>query len=692
MNKISNHKKLNSKTNLICRLMNKFLLTGLFTLVFSYGFAQPKTKQKQPVKMPPVPSTAPYMAPALLNIAGETVSKEEFERVFRKNNYKDSANDEKSVREYLELYINYKLKVKEAETEKMDTSESFITELSGYRKQLSQPYLTDKEVSESLLKEAYNRLLYDVKASHILLQVKPEALPKDTLAVYNRIMKIREMIMKGADFGKMARDSSEDPSAKENSGDLGFFTGLQMVYPFESAAYNSKTGQVSMPIRTRFGYHLIKKLDERPAQGEMHAAHIMVKINKDATDSANLAAKNKINEAYAKLKSGIAWDSVVNNYSEDRGSAKRAGELSWFGTGRMVPEFEKAAFELTKDGDYSAPVKTAYGWHIIKRLGKRLVPTFDEKKAELKQAITRDSRNDMSKLSMINKIKGEYKFKENVVNKNAFINSLDTNLINGDWDLNKAEKFSAPLFSLTDSLDKVTTFTQQDLAKYISTHQSKRQGGSAQIIGNQLYDSWVGEELLAYEESKLDIKYADFRNLMKEYRDGILLFDLTDKKVWSKAVKDSAGLQEYYMENSSKYMWGDRVSATIYTFATADLAASFRKQLKKGKNSTIEIVNDLNSTNSANVSMREGKFSKGDNEIIDGITWTKGFSSDIVHDGKFMIVEVKEVIPAQAKHLDEAKGLITADYQNYLEKTWIAELRSKYPVKVNEEVLRTLWK
>ena len=673
--------------------MNKLLLSSLLIFIFAFSQAQTKTNPKQPVKMPPVPSTEPPMVPALLNISGETISKEEFERVFRKNNYKDSATDEKAVREYLELYINYKLKVKEAEAEKLDTSEAFISELAGYRKQLAQPYLTDKEVSDSLLREAYERLKKDVHASHILLQVKPEALPKDTLLAFNRIMKVREMIVKGGvDFAKMARDSSEDPSAKENSGDLGYFTGMQMVYPFESAAYRGKIGQVSMPVRTRFGFHLIKKLDERDAQGEMHVAHIMIKVTKESSDSANTAAKKKIEEAYAKLKSGTPWDSVVAVYSEDKGSAKRSGELSWFGTGRMVPEFEKTAFSLSKDGDYAAPVKTAYGWHIIKRLEKRTVPSFDDKKAELKQAITRDSRNDMSRLSMINKLKKEYKFAENVKNKNSFINSLDTNLLNGEWDLNAAEKFNLPLFMMTDSFGKTTTFTQQDFAKYVSTHQSKRDGLSPKIVGNQLYDSWIGEEVLAYEESRLDVKYADFRNLMKEYRDGILLFDLTDKKVWSKAVKDTVGIKEYYEQNKTKYMWGERVDATIYTFNTADQAASFRKQINKGKKSVTDIMNDINKDDATNVSMRNGRFSKGDNEIVDGVSWTKGLSSDVVRDGKNVIVDIKEIIAPQPKQLDEAKGLITADYQNYLEKTWIAELRAKYPVKVNEPVLRTLWK
>ena len=654
-----------------------------------------KQKLAKPVAAATAPAAAgkpaPQQDPVLLTVAGENIPRSEFDRVFRKNNNKDSTYDEKAVREYLDLYINYKLKVKEAEAQKLDTSESFITELAGYRKQLAQPYLTDKEVSENLIREAYDRLKKDVHASHILLKVSLDALPKDTLAVYNRIMKIREMITKGADFGKVARDSSEDPSAKDNSGDLGYFTGMQMVYPFETVAFNIKPGQVSMPVRTKFGYHLIKVIDIRNAQGEIHTAHIMVKLPKDAPDSASKAAKAKIDEAYAKLQSGVPWDTVVNKYSEDKSSVKKGGELSWFGTGKMVPEFETSAFALKKDGDYSAPIRTNYGWHIVKRLEKREVPPFEEKKGELKQAIMRDSRNEMSKTSMVNKIKKDYKFTEIPKNRDEFIASLDTNLLNGDWDLNKADKFNKPLFTLNDGTS-TKTYTQQDFAKYVSTHQSRHANSSPQMIGNELYNSYVTESLLAFEESKLDDKYVDFSNLMKEYRDGILLFDLTDQMVWSKAVKDTAGLKEFHDKKKNNYMWASRADAVIYTISNAAVAEDFHKQLKKAKYPVDTIIARINQATPNAISVKKGKFVKGDNEYVDKTPWVKGYGSDIKKGDQVILVEIKDVLPPEPKSLDEAKGLITADYQSYLEKNWIQELRGKYPVKVNEEVLKTMWK
>ena len=625
--------------------------------------------------------------PVLMTIGGTNISKSEFEKVYKKNN-KDVSYDSKSVKEYLELYINYKLKVKEAEEEKLDTSESFINELKGYRKQLAQPYMTDKDVTENLVKEAYDRMKKDVRASHILFKLAPDALPKDTLVAFNKAMKVREKLMKGGDFTALAKENSEDPSAKENAGDLGFFTGMQMVYPFESAAYNLKQGEISMPVRTKYGYHLIKVTDSRPAQGEIHTAHIMIKTaGTNDQDSVNMAAKHKIDEIYAKLKAGDKFDDLATQCSDDKGSARSGGILPWFGTGRMVPEFEKAAFELKADGDYSAPIKTSYGWHIIKRIEKRGIPTFEEKQNELKTMVARDSRAELSKNSLVLRIKKDYNFKETLKNKEDFINSLDSSLAKGEYDQSKSAAFTKPLFTIGDK-----TFTQTDFAEYLANHQTKKEGTVSQKIANMLYDQFVTESCLAYEEANLDKKYPDFKSLMQEYRDGILLFDLTDQKVWSKAMKDSAGLSKYYEMHKNAYLWGDRVDAVVYTCANKEIAASVRKMLKKKGATPSSIADEINKDSQLNLTIKEGKFSKGDNEIVDSVKWVKGLSPDLNRNSQICFVDIKEIIPPSPKSLDESKGLVTADYQTYLEKEWIETLRKKYPVTVNEQVLSTVGK
>lgn len=625
-------------------------------------------------------------ASVLMTISGTPVTLGEFKKVYLKNNQKEGAIDMKDVREYLELYINYKLKVREAEEEKLDTGATFINELKGYRKQLAQPYLTDREVTDALIREAYDRMQKDVHASHILINLNHDALPKDTLAAYNRVMKIRDMIIKGADFNKVARDSSNDPSAKDNGGDLGYFTGMQMVYPFETAAYITKPGQISMPVRTKFGYHIVKVHDMRDAQGEIVAAHIMVKLPSGASDSAAQVAKIKIDEIYGKLKNGEKFDDLAVKFSDDKGSAKNGGQLPPFGTGRMVPEFEKAAFALNNNGDFSEPVRTSYGWHIIRRLEKKPVPTFEEKKQDLKTMVGRDSRADVSKASMINRIKKEYGFKEVPKNKDLFINALDSSLVSGEWTADKMKNFNKSLFTFAGK-----TITQTDFARYIEDHQTKKGNSDARQIGYQLYQQFVDETCLQHEENQLETKYPEFKSLMQEYRDGILLFDLTDKKVWSKAVKDSAGLAGYYEKNKNNYMWDRRCDAIIYTCSNEKIASSALKLLKK-KKPMVEVLTTLNKDSQLNVNTKDGKFTKGENEIIDAIEWKTGLSPNMTRNNSVVFVDVIRILEPMPKTLDEAKGIITADYQNHLEKEWISSLRAKYPVTVNQDVLNSISK
>ncbi len=666
--------------------------------------------------------------PVLLTVAGEKITRSEFMRVYNKNNTKEDKYNQEAIREYLELYINYKLKVKEAEETRLDTIASFATELAGYRKQLAQPYLTDKEVTEQLIREAYERMKQDVHASHILVKVAPDALPSDTIEAWERISLVRQYVTgkgisasqlaayerklnsaikdpesragrlasvkalmnkpksSGNRFAEAARAVSEDPSVKDNGGDLGYFTSLMMVYPFETAAYSTKPGEVSMPVRTKYGYHLVRVNDVRQAVGEIHAAHIMIKCGPEASDSVERAARKRIDEIYAKVKAGENFEELAIQHSDDKGSAKSGGVLPWFGTGRMVPAFEKAAFALGKDNDLSKPVRTSYGWHIIKRLERRGIASFEEKKTDLKNRIARDSRSETSKTSMIARIKKESHFKEYLDSKESLIAALDTNLANGQWKASAVENMKKQLFRLGDK-----TYTQTDFAGYMESRQSRRSGTSPQAIGYQMYENYVNETCLAYEESLLDEKYPEFKSLMQEYRDGILLFDLTDKKVWSKAVKDTAGLEAYYEKNKEKYKWDKRLDAVIYTCADEKVASRVRKLLKKGK-PLADIREEVNKSSQLNLTVREDLFLEGDHEVVDSIAWEKGLGPDISHNGQIVFVKVREVLPPTVKKLDEARGLVTADYQNQLEKEWIGQLRNKYTVKVDEQVLGTIGK
>ncbi len=623
----------------------------------------------------------------LMTIGGNRVTVSEFENVYHKNNSKESATDAKSLNEYVDLFVNFKLKVKEAEELGLDTAKAFKDELAGYRKQLAQPYLTDKDVNEKLLQQTYNRLNEDVHAAHILVKVNENALPKDTLEAYNKIMKIRTRILKGEDFNKVAGEKgiSDDPSAVENGGDLGYFTALQMVYPFENAAYNTKVGEISMPVRTRYGYHILKVTDRRKAQGEVLVAHIMIRTPNNMSAEDSLKLYGKMVEIYTKLKAGEKFDELAQQYSDDKSSAKKGGELPWFGTGKMPQEFETAAFALKNKEDYSPIMRTKYGWHILKLIDKKGLASFDEMKNELKAKVTKDSRSQAGRSSLIAKIKTEYKFKENLKSRDEFYKIVDTTFFNGTWDAAKAAKFNKPIFNLNDKV-----YTQKDFAEYLASHQTQRPKTDPKVVIDPLYAQFVDESAIAYEEARLDQKYPEFKALMQEYRDGILLFELTDQKVWSKAVKDTTGAKDFYEKNKNNYMWDERAEATVYTASDDKVAKQLRALLKK-KKSEKEILEVINKDSQLNLAVETRVFNKGENEFVDK-NWNPGISEDLndAKNKKVVIVVVDKLLKPVPKLYVDSKGMVTADYQAYLEKEWINSLKKKYAVSIDKTVLATI--
>jgi peptidyl-prolyl cis-trans isomerase SurA len=624
----------------------------------------------------------------LMTVGSDKVSKQEFENVFKKNNSKLAANpDEKTLREYLDLYINFKLKVLEAKSYGMDTAVSFRKELAGYRKQLAAPYLTDKEVTEQLINEAYDRSKKEIRASHILINCKEDASAKDTLAAYNKIMAIRKKILeKKEDFGKVAMESSEDPSAKTNKGDLGFFSVFAMVYSFESACYKAKQGSITMPFRTKYGYHIVKVVDSRPAQGEVKVAHIMLRATAKLSKEDSLRNQNKINEVYKMLEGGQKFEELAKQYSEDKGSAKNGGILPVFGTGKMVPEFESEAFALKNVNDYSKPFATSYGWHIVKLIERKSLPTFDAAKADIKAKISRDSRADINKQSFIVKLKKEYKFTETPASLKKFYSKADSALALSAFKKPETINPKDPIFTIGTSV-----YTIADYADYLSQYQFNMLKDNMPKAKKEAYDNFVNKTLLDYEENKLDQKYPEFKTLMEEYRDGILLFELTDQKVWSAAVKDTAGLELFFEQNKVNYQWADRLDAKIYTCANEVIANDVRKLIKNKKISEDSLLRRINKTNPLNLAIKSDKFEKGENAIIDGIVWKKSVTPNIVANNTVVFVKVNAKLNAQTKALNEVRGTFTADYQNKLEKEWIGILKQKYPVQVDDTVFNTLF-
>lgn len=689
--------------------------------------------------------------PTLMTVAGQPVSRSEFESIYKKNN-KDAPVTKEALDEYLELFINYKLKVRAAEDLGMDTVTKFKSELAGYRSQLARPYLIDRGLNDQLMQEAYDRKKEEIRASHILVQVAPDASPEDTLAAWKRIEALRARVVGGEDFATVAKEKggSDDPSAKTNGGDLGYFSVLQMVYPFENAAYKTPVGQVSQPVRTKFGYHIIKVTDRRPAQGEIKVAHIMIRSTDQDSPEKQAAAEKKIEEAYSRIKSGeLSFSDAALKFSDDAATNTKGGELPPFTTGKMIPEFEAKAFALQSDGDMSTPFKTPYGWHIAKRLSYTPPPSFDEAKADLKTKIAHDSRAEITRKKFLSNLRTEYHFKEFPKDLMAVEKALDTTIFrkgtlvmdtllrkdaeqavvthNGlKYDRTitgvlKDGKMMSPLAKMQDKTvplpndtvvvrdleqgwtndrtrnAKLTkpvftidgkSYSQLELLDYI---QQKQRRGPVQPMSQYVkgqFDQFVDDQLLAFEDGNLEKKYPEFKMLMKEYRDGILLFELTDEKVWSKAVKDTAGLENYYTEHKGDFMYPVRYDLDIYTCANADVAKQVRGLLKKGKSGK-DLLAIVNKKDSTAVSIESGLFTKEEKPLIKDVT-LPGLTADVPADGKIIFAEMKKVVQPSAKPLSEARGLVTAAYQDQLEKDWIKELRAKYPVKVEQDVLYSI--
>jgi peptidyl-prolyl cis-trans isomerase SurA len=626
-------------------------------------------------------STADNEVYPIFSYGSKMVYNDEFVRVFNKNKREKIKPTQAEIEEYLELYVKFKLKVEEAYNLKMDTVPSFINELAGYRTQLAQPYLTDKSVTDMLVNEAYERSQLEVNASHLLINCPLDAKPADTLAAFQKIMSIRNRIVKnGEGFGKLAQDFSDDPSAKTNDGNLGYFTAFQMIYPFENAAFNVPIGEVSMPVRTQFGYHLVYVIDRRKTIGDIQVAHIMIKYyNDDQIDST----KQRIDAVYAKLKAGADWNTTVEEFSEDFNTNSKGGELTWFNrtTANIPTEFKDVAYTLKDKGDFAAPIKTKFGWHIIKKMDQKPLLTFDESRDALRRKVERDSRSELNKDVVVKRIKVENKF-EDLGGYIAVKDSFTEDLLQGKY--KKKEGTGKTLFTISSK-----KYTDGDFYTYVSANQS-RTNKSLDNAVLDFYNDFVKQRNLDYELSILETKYPDFRYIMQEYKDGILLFELTDRQVWSKAVEDTAGLEAYYAEHSDKYMWKERAAATIYSCKDAKSAKLAMKLAKKGKDDTA-IKTKCNAKDPLAVKTETKKYEKGSNSLLDKIDWKPGLYKLDGENDRVKFVQISEIILPTAKALSDNKGQATSDYQNVLEAKWIAALKAKYPVQVYNDNIEKLY-
>jgi peptidyl-prolyl cis-trans isomerase SurA len=602
----------------------------------------------------------------LITIDKTEITRQEFERIYRKNNQNLlEQSDIKSPKDYLDMYIDFKLKVVEAVNLKMDTINAFREELAGYRKELAAPYLTDMQYDEKLIKELYQRMKTEVNASHILLRLPENATPEQEQVVLAKINAIREEILNGRDFNDAAAEYSEDPSAKTNGGNLGYFTAFQMVTPFENAAFTTPEGEISDPVRSSFGYHLVKVYDVRENQGEIQVAHVMKMFPQGEPNFDKSQLKSEIDSIYLEIINGADFAEMAKKHSDDKRSAAQGGEMPWFSAGRMIPEFSEPSFALKNIGDISKPIETAFGFHIIKKTGEKPVPPLEEMRADIEARIKRDpERSNSTRKVFIEKLKNEYDFEEISGNIEKVI-SLN---------VNENEQENLLLFSFGGNNYSLNDFNQFLQNKNIS-------GGKY----SNHFDEWVGAEIIAYEDARLEVKYPDFRYLMQEYHDGLLLFNIMEEKIWKFAAEDTLGLQSFYEKNRGEFNWEERFKGLIITCKNSEIREEADKYFEAEM--PVQEIEDLLNKEEQAIKIESGAWEKGTNSTVDYYVWDgpkpSGFNPELTFIRG-------DLIPPEPKTLEEARGLYISEYQNFLEKSWLKELRKKYKVKVNKKLLKSI--
>ncbi len=643
-------------------------------LVFS---CSPKTiiVQEDPIDNLPIP---------LLIVGNEEVFAEEFLHMLSKSREFESKAEKLSPEEFernLNLFVNYKLKVKEAENLGLDKVEEFDKEFGIFKEDLIKPFLIKNSLQEGELRKAYNRMQEVVKASHILLQFPNNSSEQDSIAVYRMAEKLKKDSENGSDFNELASEYSDDPSAKENKGSLGYFTALQMVYQFEDAAYSLNPGQISDPVLSDFGYHIIRLEDKKPNPGEIRVSHILVRtVAGDPV--AEERSLRKIGDIYTELqKPESTWEEVCSMYSEDLSTKNSGGDLPWFSIGAVIPEFERVAFTLQDEGEISPPVKTPYGFHIIRLNEKRPIASYEEMLPAIKSKILRDSRSTLIQTQVIAIQKSRFSFQEFGENLKSLEGFFNKN--SGPEAIKMVQEQN-----LQDSVLFFVSGESITVHDFVDFLQSEKQNLRPAESGfDKLYERYVAESLNEAEEAYLLANNEDYRLLVQEYRDGILLFSLMNEHVWQKAIEDSLGQIRYYKENNSRYQWKERANALIIKMGQEEVVPAVKRFLADKKyqfNLEDRLENTFLADNPLAFTIEDGVFELESHPILKKANLTKAVQ-EINYDGRMHFLVLGNKVPAGPKKFEETRGKVIQDYQEYLENSLLDSLKEKYLIKIDED-------
>ena len=608
-----------------------------------------------------------------MSVDDENVTVEEFLRVYNKNLDLVKDNSQKEIDYYLDLYSNYRLKLMEARALEYDKKEDYITEFNSYKKQLSKTYLTDKEVTDDLILEAYDHTFNEVKVQHILVKLSPG---QDTLNAYRQINLFKKRF-ENETFSKLKSSIHDGKSVFVE--DLGYFSAFKMVYDFEKVAFNTPVNEISRPFKTQFGYHVLKVLDKRPSKGTIQVAHIMIS---NSNKNNNVNPENRINQLYNSLLNEASFEDLAKKFSDDKSSASRGGLMNPFSSGDLNSEiFVEAAFNLNVKGEISKPIQTKFGWHILKLVSKTPVKSFDDISLELEQKIKRDSRSKIIKQKMISKLKNSYKvFEPALKNISSEILIEDDKFILSGINFSNESifiKIENQSYNVLDFLD----FLNLNFKAY-------NKSTNFDEFFKLQYSVFLDQALFDYKKNNLINENKDYATILKEYEEGLLLFDIMQEKIWNGAKNDSIGLKNYYNSNLSNYKSKDSISATVINSSNKSLLKDILKDLKSG------ISNDkiLKKFKQKDLIISSGNFDLDDKILPQNPKFKKEFLKNKIYKSEtgYVCVYVNKFIPSTTLSFDNAKGSVISDFQLFLESDWINKLRKKYKLIIDENVLKEL--
>lgn len=622
----------------------------------------------------------------LLTINSNPVYSSDFTKVFNKNLDLVVEESQKNVAGYLDLFIDYKLKITEAYAQELDKNQQYIKEFKKYEDQLAKKYIYDKRVVSKLVEEAYDRSLEEINAEHILVLSNLNDSPNDTLKAYNKIKEAHVKALKGENFTSLVIEYSEEPGAKKSKGKLGYFTAFQMVYPFENTAYNTKVGEISQITRTSFGYHIIKINDRRKKKPKINVSHIMIFSNKDkkAEDP-----EERINELYAMIMQGEPFEKIAKQFSEDKNTGVKGGQLKTFGPGDLkAPKFENAAYSIKNEGEIIAPIQSAFGWHIIRLNEKFSIPSFEEQKDDIEKKVKGGARALVVTQAINKKIIKKYGFKEGESYISYFNNFVNDSILSRKWTYSSIPLTENQiLFTIGDH-----DVTYTDYAEYLRDNQKTiKKYINKESLLIDMYVKFKNETLKNYFKERLEVENTEYATIINDYRNGLLVYDVMNKNIWQIAKTDSTGLKDYYEKTKNNYKWKKRLDVDIYSSSDEITTKQVQTLLMRGEESAT-IKKQINSDGKINVITVSDVFEIDQSELPEDLIPEKGVSDIKLNDGFYVVVNIKEVIEPTLKEFDEVRGTVISDFQTEIEKKWMQSLRDKYEVKINNKSLKKLKK